>query len=313
MAMPCRQHFLVAGLFLLTTAHHALAQLPRFGSRVDCGVVASRAINEASGLAASRKNSGVLWTHNDSGDDSRLFALSTKGKLLGIFKIADVSANDWEDLAIGPGPLPHQDYLYIGDLGHNSSRHSLKYIHRIPEPRLPRWTFVSQGQQTQPSPLDTILTGIETITVKYPDGSRDAETLMLDPLTKDLYIVSKQDTLAHLYRAAYPQPTSGTLTLERVATLPFGGVVAGDISPAGDGILLKTYVAIYYWPRLPNQTVWEALALPATPVPYILEPQGEAVAWQAQGRGYYTLSESLRGLPVRLYYYPKLDPPSPRR
>ncbi|MDZ7268894.1 MAG: hypothetical protein ONB48_14260 [candidate division KSB1 bacterium] len=291
-----------AGAVLYLTSRTAHAQTPQFGSRIDCGVVACRLLTEASGLAASRKNTAVLWTHNDSGDDSRLFALDTHGRHLGTFRLAGVTARDWEDLALGPGPLPGVDYLYIGDLGHTSSSPSLKTIHRVPEPRV----------RPRPSPLDTTLTGVETITVRYPDGSRDAETLMLDPLTRDLYIVSKQDTIARVYRAAYPQPTSGTLTLEHVATLRLGGVVAGDISPSGDGILIKTYVAIYFWPRQPDQNLWQAFAQPATPVPYILEPQGEAVAWQAQGKGYYTLSESLRGLPVRLYYYPRLEA-SPRR
>lgn len=290
-----------AGAVLSLQPLAAHAQTPTFGSRVDRGVVACRPLTEASGLAASRKNPGVLWTHNDSGDNSRLFALSTNGKHLGTFTLAGVTARDWEDLALGPGPVPGVDYLYIGDLGNNYSPHPLKYIHRIPEPRV----------QPQQSPLDTTLTGVETITVQYPDGSRDAETLMLDPLTKDLYLVSKQDTVGQVYRAVYPQPTSGTLTLEHVATLRLGGVVAGDISPSGDGILIKTYVAIYFWPRQPDQNLWQAFAQPATPVPYILEPQGEAVAWQAQGKGYYTLSESLRGLPVHLYYYPKLSA-SPR-
>lgn len=288
-----------AVLYLPPLAAHA--QIPKFGSRVDRGVVTCRQLTEASGLAASRKNPGVLWTHNDSGDESRLFALSTNGKHLGTFALAGVIARDWEDLALGPGPVPGVDYLYIGDLGNNYSPHHLKHIHRIPEPRV----------RLQQSPCDTTLTGVETITVQYPDGSRDAETLMLDPLTKDLYLVSKQDTAGQVYRAAYPQPTSGTLTLEHVATLRLGGVVAGDISPAGDGILIKTYVAIYFWPRPPDQNLWQAFAQPATPMPYILEPQGEAVAWQAQGKGYYTLSESLRGLPVHLYYYPKLGA-SPR-
>lgn len=274
-----------------------LAQNPKFGERVDRGLIEHKPIKEASGLAASRKNSQVLWTHNDSGGKNCVYALDTQGKHLGVYTIAGVTARDWEDIALGPGPIAGQDYLYIGDIGDNSARQSLKYIHRIPEP-------VVNAKQ---APVDSTLAGAETITVQYPDRPHDAETLMIDPLTKDLYIVSKQDTVSLVYRAAFPQSTAETIKLEHVATLAFGGAVAGDISPAGDGILIKTYVMIYYWPRGKNENVWDALAKPPATMPYILEPQGEAVAWQAQGNGYYTLSESFRGLPVRLYFYPRHD------
>lgn len=271
------------------------AQNPRFGERVDRGVIEHKQIKEASGLAASRKNAGVLWTHNDSGGKNCVYALNSHGKHLGVYTISGVTARDWEDIALGPGPVAGEDYIYVGDLGDNSARQSLKYIHRIPEP------VVGAKQE----PVDSTLVGAETITVQYPDRPHDAETLMIDPLTKDMYIVSKQDTVSLVYRAAYPQSTTETIKLELVATLSFGGAVAGDISPAGDAILIKTYVVIYYWPRAAQQNLWEALATPPSTVPYILEPQGEAVAWQAEGNGYFTLSESFRGLPVRLYFYPK--------
>ncbi len=45
------------------------------------------AINEASGLAASRRNDGVLYTHNDSGDTGRVFAITTQGFTVGILII----------------------------------------------------------------------------------------------------------------------------------------------------------------------------------------------------------------------------------
>jgi hypothetical protein len=40
---------------------------------------------------------------------------------------------------------------------------------------------------------------------QYPDGSRDAETLLLDPLTKDIYVISKREFEdIRVYRAPYP-------------------------------------------------------------------------------------------------------------
>jgi hypothetical protein len=87
----------------------------------------------------------------------------------------------------------------------------------VPEPRV----------EANQAPVELTLAGAETIIFQYPDGDRDAETLMIDPRTKDLYVVSKREASARVYRAAYPQSSSETITLEQVATLPFGGVVAG--------------------------------------------------------------------------------------
>ena len=271
---------------------------PKFGERMDRGLVEHPALDEASGIAASRKNPDVLWAHNDSGDRNRLFALSSTGKHLGEFTIQGASARDWEDMAVGPGPVEGESYLYIGDIGDNDERIDLKYIYRIPEP------LVSFNG----SPVDSILNGVEIITFRYPDGNRDAETVMIDPLTRDIYVVSKRESKVRVYRAAYPQSTSSTITLEHVATLNFSLAVGGDISSSGSEILLKTYTNIYYWCRSPGQDLWQTFAEPPIVVPYLPEPQGEAVCWQADGTGYYTLSEELADIPGRLYFYPRLEP-----
>lgn len=274
------------------------AQDPIFGERVDLGLVEYGQINEASGLAASRKNAEVLWTHNDSDDKSRIFALNTQGKHLGVYAIAGVTLRDWEDLAIGPGPAEGQDYLYIGEIGDNAAAFDLKYIYRIPEP----------GVNAKQEPVNVTLSGAETITLQYPDGNRDAETLVVDPLTKDVYIISKRESNVGVYRAPYPQSTTQIITLEKVATLPFSLVVAGDISPSGNEILVKTYDAIYYWHRASDQNLWQAFDKAPIKLPYIIEPQGEAVGWKPDGKGYYTVSEEFAGIPAHLYFYPRQSP-----
>ncbi len=286
--------FLIGGVFV---QHKIYAQEPKFGARVDCGLIEYDAIKEASGIAVSRLNPGVLWTHNDSGDKSRLFALNVKGKHLGVYTIAGVKARDWEDIAIGPGPVDGQHYLYIGDIGDNGREYDYKYIYRIPEP---------QADSSQ-MPVDTTLFGAETIAVFYPRINYDAEALMVDPLTKDIYILTKGDTSSHVFRAAYPHSLKRGIRLEQVATLRLGWVVGGDISPAGDEILVKTYPAIYYWQRSSEQNWGEVFEKAPVVLPYIWEPQGEAVGWKADGNGYYTVSEEFRGIPAHLYFYPRLN------
>ncbi len=264
-----------------------------FGYRQDLGEVQYPLITEASGLAASRINKDVLWVHNDSGDESRVYAMNIRGEHLGVYYIADCPARDWEDMAVGPGPVPGQNYLYIGDIGDNLVRNAEVRVCRVSEPLLRDGVQVSNRLRA------------EVFTLRYPDGARDAETLMVDPRSGDLFIVSKEEGRARIYRAAYPQATDESILLERVAELALSTLVAGDISPDGDEILLKSYHQIFYWRRTAEQTVAQALLQTALAVSYIREPQGEALAWQAQGRGYFTVSEELAGLPAYLYFYPR--------
>jgi len=143
---------------------------PNFLPRVDLGLLESDAINEASGLAASRRNAGVFWVHNDSGDRNRIFALNELGEHLSVYTIAGARNWDWEDIATGPGPDSGRTYIYIGEIGDNKAVYDTKYIYRVPEPRV----------DPDQAPIDTTLAGVETIPFHYPDGRRDAETLMVD-------------------------------------------------------------------------------------------------------------------------------------
>src|SRR5262249_9269918 len=64
----------------------------------------NQSIRESSGIAASRRNAGVFWTHNDSGDGPFIYAFDRQGKHRGVWRVAGAGAVDWEDMAIGPGP-----------------------------------------------------------------------------------------------------------------------------------------------------------------------------------------------------------------
>ncbi|MDA1183024.1 MAG: hypothetical protein O2930_00065 [Acidobacteria bacterium] len=278
-----------------------------FGGPTPAGVVQHDPLREASGLVASRAHPGVLWTHNDSGDGPHLYALTTDGRHLGVFTLSGAEARDWEDLAIGPGPDAGVDYLYAGDIGDNDSQHDVKYVYRVAEPAV----------STDQAPSVTSLTGVSRIALRYPGAPSDAETLLVDPLTGDLYVVTKRSTDASVYRAAAPISTadiiemerSGTLSLPSVPGLPAAGqgAVGGDIAPSGLEVLLKTYTAVYYWRR---GSAAEALfARPYQALPYVPEPQGEAIAWAADGSGYFTLSEERQSIPATLYFYPRQRTP----
>jgi hypothetical protein len=273
-----------------------VAKDARIGERQNLGRLEHDPIDEASGMAASRQNPGVIWTLNDSGGGPKVYALDLKGRHLGAYKVLDARNRDWEDMAIGPGPEEGRHYLYIADIGDNNAKHEVKTVYRVPEP-------VVRANQ---SPQKSALGGAEALRFRYPDGKRDAETLMIDPRTKDLYIISKREDRVLCYRAAYPQSTSEVTSMELLGPLMLYNVTAGDISPSGGEILLKAYSTIKYWRVAEGATIWETLQGESKRLPYEVEPQGESIAWAADESGYFTVSEERDGIPAYLYFYPRL-------
>ncbi|MEM9832302.1 MAG: PE-PGRS family protein, partial [Bacteroidota bacterium] len=219
-----------------------------FSEPVNQGEVQYSAISEASGIVASRNNPDILWTHNDSGNAPKIYAISTSGEIMGEWVIGGATNRDWEDIAIGPGPEDGVTYLYVGDIGDNQAVHASLNIYRFPEPLI-----------NSNNSVDTIR-NVEKINLKYPDGARDAETLLVDPFTRDLLILSKRDRFARLYRLPYPQSTSATIFAEKLGEWPreitgiFNQPVGGDLSLDGRELLIKSYVQVLYWQRESSET-----------------------------------------------------------
>ncbi|MCX8054007.1 MAG: hypothetical protein N3B12_09375 [Armatimonadetes bacterium] len=263
---------------------------PRFAAPVSRGKVQCDSLTEASGMAASRKNQDVLWIHNDSGDSARVFAISTTGAQLGVYCLLGAAAIDWEDMAVGPGPVPGESYLYIGDIGDNNAVRTTVSVYRVPEPT------VSATQE----PVTVNLNGVEKFTLKYEDGPRDAEVLMVDPTNGDLYILSKRVDRSKVYRVPAAELVSGsTITMHAVAQLPWGWATGGDISPDGKEILVRGYSNASLWRRPPGGNLWEAFGGEYYSVPLPHQPQGEAICFDSNGSGYYTTSE---GAHQPIYY-----------
>src|ERR671914_2212087 len=90
-----------------------------YGTPTRIANLKNSSINESSGLAASRLNPNVYWTHNDSGDGPFVYAFDSTGESRGVFRVAGAQARDWEDAGVGPGPERGKSYLYLGDIGDN--------------------------------------------------------------------------------------------------------------------------------------------------------------------------------------------------
>ncbi len=247
---------------------------------VSQGTIAASQLVEISGVVASRDHANVLWVHNDSGDSARLFATTTSGASLGTYPLSGASANDWEDIALGPGPTAGVDYLYVGDIGDNGGSRSEIQVYRVAEPN--------------PSGAGFTLNGVATLRLRYPDGPRDAETLLVDPGNGDLYVVSK--TIAgtsRVYRAAAPVD-AGPTTMTLVRQLALGNnreVTAGDIAPNGQAIVLRTYTRVHVFARPSGQALSAAFESTPCEAPAASEPQGEAIAVDPDSRGFTTISE----------------------
>jgi hypothetical protein len=265
------------------------------------GTLQSPEMNETSGLSLSRDHAGVIWAHNDSGDTARFFAIDQSGALLATYNLPGVTAIDWEDIAIGAGSGP--DFLYLGDIGDNLSVRPEIVVYRMPEP-----------DPALDGPGTHDVTGVTAIHLTYPDTPHDAETLMIDPSNGDLVVITKDIAggPSSVYVLHGASVASGTNTLEHLTDIPFGAFApqkavpegspplpsalgkvptGGEISPAGDVIAERTYGTIWIWSRDAGQSLAGALAAPPCEGPSAIEAQGESIAFDPDGGGYWTVSE----------------------
>ena len=281
---------------------------PQFAAPVVTGRLTDPRWTDISGLAASSKNPGVFWFHNDGGPGASgsgdFFAVDREGRLLAAFRLDGVNTLqergegrvDIEDVAVGPAGPDGESYLYFGDIGGNlysSSRNELR-IFRVSEPQ------VSLAE----SNIGMVaITAYETFKVSYPNGlRRDAETLMVDT-NADLYIVIKAPNsgTSTVYLKSAPHWDGSTSTLEEVATLQFGSgnlpgnrsATAGDISVDGDEALIRTYSNVFRWVKPPGMTWGDAFAS-VTPcaLPAAQGSGYEAIAFDHTGTHYYDTYDS---------------------
>jgi hypothetical protein len=261
------------------------------GEPVLLATLEDRAINESSGVVASRRNPGLFWTHNDSGDGPLVYAFDRAGRSRGRWHVEGASARDWEDIAAGPGPNPVRPYLYAGDIGDNRAEREYVVVYRFPEPELTSDFAGANGappRSTEPA---------EAVRIKYPDGPHNAEALLVHPSTGDLYIVTKTADGAGVYKLAAPFGAEGVHTLARVAVLHgpdfFGTLITGgDISPDGRRVALCDYAQGYEL-TLPTDSkdfddVWRQ-----TPAVVSLgaRRQGESVGYRLDGAALLATSE----------------------
>ncbi len=241
------------------------------------GRVQSSQTPELSGLVLSRSQPGVLWTHNDSGDRPRVFALRADGTVLADLDVPGAQAQDWEDIAI----RGHE--LYLGDIGDNARRRPTVDVYRVAEPHVPA------AGTTAPA---------TRLRLRYPDGAHDAETLLVDPRSGAIVIVTKElDGRSGVYVAR-----GSRLRLAARIDLGLGSLATGgDVSADGRVIAIRTYGSVFVWRRAPGTSLATALrGKPCVSPTPLREGQGEALALTRDGRAFFTVPEGLRSA-IRRY------------
>lgn len=188
-------------------------------------------IRESSGLAQSRRDPGVFWTHNDAGNAPIVFAVSGDGAMRSQARITGARLEDWED--IESGTCGGANCLYIADIGDNDATRSMITVYQVEEPAIGAAASANAVVRT----------------ARYPGGPRDAEGMFV--LSGTIYVVTKGRTgPIELYR--WPQG-QGTVTLTKVAELlpkPRSSqdlVTSASASPDGKWVAIRTYRTLYLY------------------------------------------------------------------
>lgn len=260
-------------------------------------------ITESSGLATSSRLDGVVFTHNDSGDDARFFAVDRRGATLATYQIPGPRPSDWEDMARGPAD-DGTSSLFFGDIGGNFPRVE---------------TVVTRVAEPTPDPAVREVTASTApgarFRLTYPDGPHDAEALFVHPVTGQLFLVTKAGLgpttgIAAVYAAPQPLRADATNELSRIGEVILGAtgtdptfnvfgpagelaVTGADMAPDGSRVILRTYTDAYEYPVPPAGSVADAFAPGVRPVRTALPVtrQGEGVAYTRDGRSLLISSE----------------------
>ena len=312
---------LVVALLVQATAGGGVGGAAAYGAGSDFFSFRDARIGESSGVVASSVRDGVFFTHNDSGDKARFFAVDEQGCTLATYDLAGFdeaafrATADVEDLARGGGSL------WLGDIGDNLHQRSEIAVHRVEEPNVDSSVHRSSTGCRSTAEAATVVA--ETFRLAYPDHPHDAETLLYDEVGSQLLVVTKTPFgQSSVYAAALPLlpgvvnpltlvgaivfPPSTTYDRDPVAqvTAPSTQIgfdvagrlmaVGGDVSPTGDRVVVRTYTDAWEWVVPAGAaSVAEAFLGVPTQLPLRYQRQGEAIGYTRDGASLVTTCEDV--------------------
>ncbi len=270
--------FLLVIIGLAFTGCNACSESP-----ADSGAFAryqSAELTEPSGLVASRKNPGVFWTHNDSGDEARLFAVTADGQLLGEYAIEGATAIDWEAITTDASGR-----LYVADFGNNFNDRRDLVIYVVAEPDVE----IGRAASTGAFPVERVIPFHYPDQNQFPDNDRlnfDAEAIFW--AEGRLYILTKHrsDLRTTLYRLDDSSPTD-SVALVRLDSFEVGGdprryggrVTGADLSTDGQYLAVLCYHAVFIFERPESGDNYLSRTLNRIELSQESTGQVEAIAW----------------------------------
>lgn len=201
-------------------------------------------IDESSGLARSAFLPGRLWTHNDSGGGATIYALDRRGRTSVTYELGTRWHWDWE--AMARATKRGVSYLFVGDIGDNRTDKASIHVNRVREPK-------------PGTPSKTLRT--TTFEFKYPDGSHDAETLMVRQRTLRIYIVTKghNGAAGAIYRAPLHPSTAHVNRLTKLGSVPTG--ITDGVFLQHGRFVIRGYPKAYIYGSMGDHTP-RVIALP---------------------------------------------------
>ncbi|HKE68453.1 MAG TPA: hypothetical protein VKB55_04310 [Nocardioidaceae bacterium] len=248
----------VAGAALVSPAQPAYA-----GDHKVVSTITDERIPESSALVQSKTDPHLAYTINDSGNANVVYVIEiATGDVVGTATI-DVAAEDTEAMAIGG-----DGRLYVADIGDNDFDRRTVALYAI----------------DQPGRGDTTVTP-DVYRVRYSDGPSDAETLLVDPATGRMSIVTKNLLAGGVYRLPKHLRENRVNLARSIDVNTPGMVTDGAYLPDGDAVLLRTYIDIAVY-SIPG---WHKLGSIDTP----RMPQSESLAAWNGGRSVLIGTEKL--------------------
>ena len=226
-------------------------------------------ITESSGLAVSNVQAGHWWTHNDSGDKARIYAVNAKGKLTGRSKLKGVKADDWEDMAafVHDG----KPRLIVADCGDNLGKRDFITLHIFDEPDPTEKTEVKK---------------IQTLQVAFPDRAHDCEAVAVDAKREKIVLVTKSKLpFALVYEVDLPNSAKKQdgapvyCVARKITSVLLPLVSAMDIDAQNGDVWIANYFQAFHYPRTGvDQTLTDQLAKLPRAYPLPRWKQVEAIA-----------------------------------
>ena len=302
--MHFKRHFCLASItLLLVTACEPQSQnqavetksLPLTMERT--GWLASNKLNEVSGIQASYSHEGDFFVHNDEGKPV-IYAIDETGADVGLVSIVPAKNKDWEDIT--SVPVDGGRWIVIGDIGDNWSKRKSIKLYFVEEPQTGEDKRYAGQQELK-----------HWLTLSYPDGPRDCESMAYDPIGEQILLLSKRDKPPRLYavdlETALTQDQAelkflGTTSVLRPPTprdrIHWGGrtdwisqPTGFDISPDGTEAVIITYRSLYRYRRHEGED-WLS-ALQRKPEELVGPPavQNEAIGYSIDGTSIYVTTE----------------------